>query len=218
MRHGLREAARWFIAATVMLTTTVLWTVPARASISGGGEFQATVTLAPDPCAGQCSLSISGWFRGSFSGLEVGTAVYTAVFPDPTGGVTAVLAGNLTDNAVVTDNCPLGDGQPAVTESSTGTFTVSGGALVDSNGNVLEQGIKLTAGWHWTGAVVGSVVVNVVGTSGSSLTDALGHVIATGIIGAGVALFIPTPPISVGTCAAPGTSVGVVVGVVAQPA
>lgn len=218
MRHGLRGAARWFVAATVVFTTTVLWISPVRASMSGGGQFQATVTVAPDPCAAQCPLNINGWFRGSFSGIEVGGAVYTAVFPNPAGGAAAVLAGNFADSALVTDNCTLGDGLPAVTETSLGSVTVSGGALVDSAGNVLEQGISLTAGWHWTGAVVGSLVVDVIGTSGSSLADAQGHVIATGIVGAGAALFIPTPPISVGTCAAPGTSMGVFVGAVGQPA
>lgn len=216
MRH-LRERARRAVCAGMLVAaTSALSSTSVEASISGGGQFQGSLTIPTDPCPVQCPLAFTGTFRGSLSGIEVGTHLYTAVFPDPRGGIQSLMVANLSAGALVSDNCPLGLTTPPLTEQASGSFTVTGGALVDTGGGVVQSGISFSAGWTWTGVVAAGLVVEGIGTSAGTVTDAVGHQLASGFIGIGGGLFIPLPPGGVGTCAAPGSAVGIAMGALTE--
>lgn len=209
--RGIRSAAALLTVTAVFISHGA---VVGRASVTSAGSFTATVSLPEYPCPASCTATLSGHYVGGAAGLEIGGAVYGAVFPDPTGGVAGVLSANLSSlNVSYSDTCPLMPSVVAVAQDASGAVTVSGGALVDSAGRTIEHGIKLVGSWFWSRTLVaGDLEITF-----DTVEDSGGATIArAAVLGLGVAAFTPL----IGTCTAPssGTVVATMAGAVVNPA
>jgi hypothetical protein len=211
-----RRAAGLIVVFALWLVTSGAHAEVARASTTNGGAFIGSIYLNPYPCNSSCPAVFSGQFRGGVGGVELGSAAYAAVFPDPTGGAPAILSGNLvTTGLLYTEACPLGPDTPALGGTAGGVFTVSGGALADTGGNIVARGITLTGSWSWSRVAVGAGILLFL----VDVSDSHGTVLASNVVlGAGTAVFAPLPPITASSCAHPADATVAVGGVIGQPA
>ncbi len=191
----LRARARQLIAATCLALPCLATVLPSLAldasaapsTMTSGAELDGTVTLSSFPCIASyppgCSATFVGTLRGTVSGLDVAGHPYAVTFPDPAGG--SVTSPNITASLGYDDVCaawpivvpPSGEGG--------GTFTVTGGLLIDNG--VVSHGAQLSGGFGW----IRDGTAASFGLSSGAVSSG-GTTVATNVeIGEGVGQFIP---------------------------
>jgi len=177
------------LAAGLSMVTTAPAAVAASTlpplTLVGGGSWAGMVPLSLYPCTGLCSFTMTGEFSGAIQALDSNQhPTYTAAWPGSVGS----FVGNLqvtSDN--YTESCGSLPFVSPLTGSATGTFTISGGALVPASpsGSTIAQ-------------LTGTVQVSRLGgafllltMSGVALKDGGGAVLATASgAGEGVGFFL----------------------------
>jgi hypothetical protein len=160
----------------------------AAASISGGGQLNATTTLSQFPCPTPiaCTATTSGGFRGLFAGTDVNGKPYTLTFPDPTAIPPPPPPNFTTSGLTFTDNCDPSSATPAIAGTGTGdgTFIISDGLL--TRGTTVSHGAVLQGSVHFERDAVNMTM----GLSAESvLTSSGGTLVATGQLGTGEVSF-----------------------------
>jgi hypothetical protein len=193
MRDGRRVPARGACLASFALAVCgVASSIPpaAASSISGGGEFDGTVSLELFPCPSSCIATFTASFRGMVGGTNTAGQPYTVVFPDPTTVPPLPSANLLTSGVTYNDVCGAVTYAPAAfagSGSGGGSFQVSGGELIQ--GSVVSHGASLKGSFFWSRLGPAATV----GISAGIVSDGSSSLVASGLLGAGPATFsVPT--------------------------
>lgn len=177
------------LAGGLVTTTLAFGPTPAVAvatpTMNGAGVWGGTVSLVRYPCVGGCSFSFTGTFGGEmdvFDGNHL--PLYQATWPSG-----SQLTGQLQASGTYTESCGFLPFVSPLNGSASGSFTVSGGTLMQ-NGTVLGTAI-LTGGFAWTR--IGGIVL-VSSTTPLSLENGGGTVLATAQTAA-VGFAVMGPPV-----------------------
>lgn len=136
----------WLLALTGNLLQPP---TPAAGSITGGGTFEATVTLPFFPCSncgggvlsGRVGLSLSGVGTRTIDGAPI---PYTAVWPTALASLPNLSAAFGYDEACSFAQPP---NTPPVIGTAGGSFTVTSGSLLLGGGTI--SGATLTGAFSW---------------------------------------------------------------------
>lgn len=191
-RRGRRLAASLLSALGVAAVPGSAQAPAAAAgTTSGGATVTGTVTLTAFPCATVayppgCAGFFSGQVSATLSGTDSAGRPFTAVWPDPLGGV-GVPPLNLSASFGYEEPCLSLPVLPPVGNAS-GQFTLSGGRLSVGTSGTTSGGAYVTGYFGWLR--VGTVVQ--VQTWSTSLFSAGGTLIASSVLDSeGAATFVP---------------------------